>query len=125
MKKILIIEDNREYSALLAEALREAGHEVRECACGRNALQSALDLLPDLLLLDYNLGDMTGYDVARAMKSRPDTAQIPFLTLSSMGADPLIIAAFVKLPSCRGVLTKTAPLDKIVETIRKTFLQKR
>lgn len=115
--KILVIEDNYEFSQMLSVFLREAGFETDTALSGKEGAKSALYFLPDLILLDYHLGDMTGYDVALALKCAHKTAAIPFLVLSSLGADPLLISGFKKIPSCRGTLVKTLPLAEILQAV--------
>jgi DNA-binding response OmpR family regulator len=117
--RILIIEDNYEFSQMLSAFLREAGFETDTALSGREGVKSSLYFSPDLILLDYHLGDMTGYDVAVAIKHMRNTANIPFIVLSSLGADPLLICGFKRIPSCRATLVKTQPLEELLKTIRK------
>lgn len=117
--KILIIDDNCEFSQMLSGFLREAGFETDNALSGKDGIKSALTFLPDLILLDYQLGDMTGYDAALAIKYMRKTANIPFIVLSSLGADPLLISGFKRVPSCRTTLVKTQSLDEILKAIRK------
>ena len=119
--KILIIEDNPGYSTLLSTFLGEEGYETSAALNGKAGVKAALSFLPDLILVDYELGDMTGYDVALAIKCMRATAAIPFILLSSLGADPMISAGFKKLPNCRATLVKSQPLSAILETIQKLF----
>jgi DNA-binding response OmpR family regulator len=85
MARILVIEDNESFSLLLSSVLREAGHEVFSAFSGREGIKSALAFLPAIVLLDYHLGDMTGYDVALGIKMMRATVSTPFVLLSSMG----------------------------------------
>lgn len=117
--KILVIEDNPEFSNLLSVFLREEGFETDTALSGKAGVKTALSFLPDLILLDYHLGDMTGYDVAIAIKYMRNTATIPFILLSSLGADPLLISGFKKIPSCRATLVKNQPLNEILAVIKQ------
>ena len=115
--KILVIEDNESFSLMLCTALREAGYEVDSALSGRVGVKITLAWLPDLVLLDYNLGDMTGYDVALAMKCMRATAGTPFILLSSLADDQLLTNAFRKLPSYRAALVKTQPIEDIFAAV--------
>ena len=119
--KILIIEDNPGYSALLTSFLNEEGFETSAALSGKEGVKAAFSYLPDLILVDYELGDMTGYDVAIAIKCMRATANTPFILLSSLAADPAISAGFKKLSNCRATLVKTQPLAAILETIEKAI----
>lgn len=115
--KILVVEDNESFSLMLCSALREAGFEVASALSGKEGIKSALFFLPDLILMDYQLGDMTGYDAAIAIKCMRATASTPFILLSSLADDPLLTAAFKKMPSCRGALVKSRPFSEIVDFV--------
>lgn len=61
--------------------LRDEGHEAILAADGVEGLQ-LLEPKPDLVILDLSLPGMDGYDILRAMKSDPTTADIPVLVVS-------------------------------------------
>ena len=66
-----------------SRVLREAGFTVLEAASGAEALRLVRSQLPDVVLLDYNLPDMTGLDVCREIKQAPETEAIPVLQISA------------------------------------------
>ena len=78
---LLLVDDSEANRFLLAEVLRQAGFAVVEASCGAEALRRAGDD-PDLVILDVNLPDMTGFDVCRKIKATPQTAPIPVLHLT-------------------------------------------
>ncbi|HTI95026.1 MAG TPA: ATP-binding protein [Rudaea sp.] len=79
--RILVVEDNRTSSALIRELLTLDGHEVEVCDSGIAALELLSRRSFDVLLLDYNLGDMDGTQVLRTYRfGRPDAAPAIFLT---------------------------------------------
>ena len=67
--------------------LRQAGYQVIEAGTGAEALEQA-ERQPDLIILDVNLPDVSGFEVARRIKSSPDTAAIPVLQMSAAYRDP-------------------------------------
>ncbi|MGD9643712.1 MAG: PleD family two-component system response regulator [Elusimicrobiales bacterium] len=115
--KVLVIEDNESFSLVLCAALREAGHEVDAALSGKEGVKAALVCRPDLVLLDYELGDMTGYDVVLGLKCMRATAATPFILLSSLADDPLMTGAFKKLPNCRGTMIKNQPMADILVAV--------
>lgn len=116
--KILVIEDNETFSLMLCDALREAGYEVGSASSGKQGVKSALAFLPDLILLDYQLGDMTGYDAALGIRCMRATAATPFILLSSLADDPLLVSTFKKLPNCRAALVKNQPLSEVLAAVK-------
>lgn len=120
-KKVLIVDDNLELSWVIAECLNKAGYKTLTAGSGAEGIKSALSFLPDLLLLDYNLGDMNGHDVAVAIKNMHKTSKIPFLILSAHGADPLLARSFAKIPNCRGAMSKVLSTREVVKTVEQAL----
>lgn len=117
--KILVIEDNEQFALLLCASLREAGFKADCALSGKAGVKTALSFLPDLILLDYHLGDISGYDVGLAIRHMQATAAIPFVLLSSMAEDPLLLSGFKRLPNCKAALVKTYPLSEIIGTVKR------
>ena len=74
---LLLVDDDEAKRYVLATWLRRAGHTVAEVGTGREALAAVT--AADLVLLDVNLPDMSGFDVCRQIKTDPKTAAIPVI----------------------------------------------
>ena len=85
--RILAVDDNEALRYSLVRSLRDAGYEVVEAGSGREALALAATQ-PDLITLDVNLPDMSGFQVCRQLKEDPATSHIPILHVSSTFVDP-------------------------------------
>lgn len=94
MAKILIAEDEPDIRDLIAFTLRFAGHEVVAVANGLEALSSITQEMPDLVLLDVRMPQMTGYEACRKIKADPVTKDIPVIFLSAKGQDSEIREGF-------------------------------
>ena len=70
---ILIVEDNEDGGAALADLLALSGHQVRLVTTGRAGLEAVSAHPPDVLLCDVGLPDMSGYEVIRAIRSARTT----------------------------------------------------
>ncbi|MCX6955533.1 MAG: response regulator, partial [Verrucomicrobia bacterium] len=75
--RILVVEDNKAARELLAEALRAAGHTVETAADARTALAAYAVRPPDVVVLDLNLPDHDGLEVARRIRSLAAPAHGP------------------------------------------------
>lgn len=80
---ILLVEDNEDLRTTLAEMLEEVGHRVTQAAGGREAV-SRLDVeVPDLIVLDYMMPEMSGAEFREWQRARPDLRDIPVLLLTA------------------------------------------
>ncbi len=82
---ILVVEDDPGIRRGVCDALNFQGYTVHECGCGAQALDLALDVSPDLVLLDVLLPKRDGFEVLQALRAaRP---QQPVIMLTARGAE--------------------------------------
>jgi CheY-like chemotaxis protein len=105
LTRILIVDDEENIRHLLRLAF-EDGFEVMEAVDGLDAVDKALEFKPHIILSDIMMPRLDGYGLYRKIKSRPETASIPFVFLSAkkdvdervegleMGADDYITKPF-------------------------------
>ncbi len=86
--RVLVVDDTESNRYVLATWLRRAGHDVVEAATGTEGLRIAAAQPVDLVLLDVNLPDMTGYEVCERLKAAPRTAMVPVLHVSATAVQP-------------------------------------
>ena len=80
--RILYADDTAAQRYALSRVLQRAGFEVIEAASGRQALEK-MDAEPDLVVLDVNLPDISGFEVCRQIKGREARARTPVLHVSA------------------------------------------
>ena len=85
--KILVAEDNPEWSELLDLILERKRFEVLQASTGRQALQLAAKHLPDLAILDIRLPDINGQDLCRQLRQIAGLERLPIVALSSFNAE--------------------------------------
>lgn len=68
MQRVLVVDDHPGTTEALSMLLHLLGHQPSVVHCGADALIAARSLDPHLVMLDISLPDMTGYDVARALR---------------------------------------------------------
>jgi len=84
---VLIVDDERDLVSLLDFNLRQAGLETTLAYSGEQALAAARRRVPDLVLLDLMLPDLSGTDVCRQLKSDPRTKSVPVIMLTAKGEE--------------------------------------
>jgi signal transduction histidine kinase len=85
--RCLIVEDNVDAATMLEIALGFEGHEVRVALDGRSALEAAAAFRPNAVILDIGLPGMSGYDVARAMRTLPGLAEVNIIAATGYGQE--------------------------------------
>ena len=111
---VLIVEDDVDNRQAFAEVLRTMGLRVLAVASGREGIAAARDLVPDLILLDFRLPDITGLDVCRELRQSPETGDIPIVVVT---ASPEAIQTTDRFgPDV--VLAKPCGFDTIMATAR-------
>ena len=81
--RVLVVEDERDISALVAYHLTKEGYRVRTAEGGLEALESAESERPDLIVLDLMLPGLSGYEVLTELRRRPDLTDVPVILLTA------------------------------------------
>lgn len=79
----MVVEDDAAVRQLIAEILREAGHEVVECGSGEEALSSLDAAHPALITLDLALPSMDGLQFLRLVRERPQFQETPVIVVTA------------------------------------------
>ena len=113
---VLIIDDNEKNRRLARDVLRAAGLGTIEAATGSAGIALATERMPDLILLDIELPDMNGTEVARELRKEARTARIPVVAHSARpyvgDRDRLLEAGFA------GYLEKPIDVSEFPEQVR-------
>lgn len=121
---VLLVEDDRDGRMLFAEWLSGAGFRVEQAHNGLQALERAVDLVPDAILTDLNIPGIDGYELTRRLKTNPGTSFIPVLAITGY-------APFTQDPGraeragCDAVLPKPCDPDDLIATLRTLIMEAR
>src|SRR5438105_5878472 len=91
---VLIVDDVPDNLSVLHDALDESGYTVLIATNGESAIQRAAQALPDIVLLDAVMPGIDGFEVARQLKARPDTAHIPIIFMTGLTETEHVVHAF-------------------------------
>jgi signal transduction histidine kinase/ActR/RegA family two-component response regulator len=84
-RRILLVDDNVDFATSLAFLLQSMGHEVRIAHDASKALVVARELRPAIGFLDLGLPDISGYELAGALRAQPETAATVLVAVSGWG----------------------------------------
>src|SRR5206468_9171428 len=122
--RILIVEDEEPLALLLRYNLEAEGYEVETIARGDDADTRLKERVPDLVVLDWMLPGLSGIELCRRLRARPETKSLPIIMLTARGeeservrglatgADDYIVKPFSVpelLARVRGLLRRTSP----------------
>ncbi|MBM4424987.1 MAG: response regulator [Chloroflexi bacterium] len=82
-KKVLYIEDNADNVLLVQRALESRGYEFEWALNGLSGLEKAEANPPDVIMLDINLPDLDGYEVARRLRAHATLRAIPIIAITA------------------------------------------
>jgi len=119
--KILVIEDNEQNLYLIRYILEDCDYEVLSALDGKEGIEMAALLKPDLILLDIQLPVMDGYAVARNLRRNPDLANTPIVAVTSyaMSGD----REKVMEAGCNGYIEKPIDPDTFVALVEQHLIK--
>lgn len=121
-KRILIVDDEPDFSAIVKHNLEKEGFEVELAYDGVEGLEKIKDHAPDLVLLDVMMAGIDGYEVCRELKENPKHADIPVIMLTAV-ADHVASTRYThhdgKSMEAEDYLPKPASVDRINRSIKR------
>jgi two-component system phosphate regulon response regulator PhoB len=81
--RILVVDDEPDITALVAYHLARAGYRVSTATNGQDALKAAREERPEIVVLDLMLPGVSGYEVLRELRQRPETADVGVILLTA------------------------------------------
>ena len=136
MEKILVIEDEKDVRQSILDLLEYKGYEAIEASNGKEALELIKEIIPDLVISDIMMPELSGYTILHEFQNNPVTASIPFIFLSAKadltdirkgmnrGADDFITKPFKAnelLSSIEIRLKKKKSLDEKLNELRRSI----
>jgi DNA-binding response OmpR family regulator len=110
-RHILLVEDDASLSDVIGRNLARRGLDVRMATTVSDALRAVAKIRPDLLLLDINLPDRSGWELLRALHGQG--IEIPTIVISATRCTPERLIEFKPL----AFLPKPFPLDALLRLV--------
>lgn len=114
-RTVLLVEDSDAIRDAFTILLEDAGYTVLGAETGTEALRLAQERVPDLVLLDMGLPDMTGLEVVRRMKAAPQMASIAVVALT--GRDEEADRRACLAAGCAAYIVKPVNTQKLVRDL--------
>ncbi len=122
--KILLIDDETDFTALLAENLEDAGYAVRQVNDPTKTLREARSFHPDICIIDLVMPRMDGGDVVSALKSDPDFTNTPVLMLTALVEENPDDPGELQMKGGLPFVSKTSDLEVIINAVKTQLGQR-
>jgi two-component system, cell cycle response regulator DivK len=116
---ILVVDDFADNREMYAEYLRFSGYRADEARDGHEALDKAVRLRPDLIVMDLSLPGVDGWEVTRRLKTDTRTKAIPVIAVTGFALGRH--ASEAREAGCDHFLTKPCTPDALVAAIRRVL----
>jgi two-component system, cell cycle response regulator DivK len=116
---VLVVDDYQDAREMYAEYLSFSGFRVEEASNGAEALQKAVALVPDVILMDLSLPGMDGWTATRALKSDERTLHIPVVALTGHALAGASESA--RQAGCDAFVTKPCLPEELVVELRRVL----
>jgi two-component system cell cycle response regulator DivK len=116
-KKILIVEDNELNAKLFSDLLNANGFETIGTNEGIEAIGLARKSMPDLIIMDIQLPEISGLDITRKIKADDEMKHIPIIAVTAFAMkddEEKILQA-----GCEAYLSKPIAIDQFLDTVRR------
>jgi two-component system phosphate regulon response regulator PhoB len=115
-KRILVVDDEPEVTEYIVRILENAGFDARYVNDPLKAVDRAVEILPDLILLDFDMPKLLGPELSALLKRALKPRNVPIVFLSGMTDEDH--RAIASLSGAVAYLDKPLDADKLIETIR-------
>lgn len=117
--RILSIEDDVDLQQVVAYVLKKKGWEVVFAYDGKDGLEKALELKPNLILLDMMLPGLNGIEVITELKANETTRAIPVIVMTAFPSDAQFLESIAVAMGAVEYLAKPVHIDVLVSTIER------
>lgn len=119
---ILVVEDELPLATMMQANLEGQGHAVRCAHNGREALEMVEAQIPDLMILDILLPEMSGWQVLEKLRSDPKTEEIPIIVLTCLGEDRDVAKGWGLGSDC--YMVKPFEMEDLVTLVERFLAEK-
>jgi CheY-like chemotaxis protein len=120
---MLLIDDDDDFKDMLSFYFMDThGYKVEKARNGREGIEKARVLQPDIILLDVMMPDMGGIEVLRELQVEPETRDIPVIVLTASAFDAKMSDLFKQESNCRQFVGKNGDISVLhkMVTLAKT-----
>lgn len=119
MAKILVVDDSPSEMAKFRDILGRHHYEIIEAYTGEDGIQKAIDLQPNVILMDVVMPEMNGFQATRQITRNPATSHIPVVIISTKNQETDRV--WGKRQGAKEYLTKPVTEDELIQIIHSVM----
>lgn len=122
-ERLLVVDDSAAIRHLVSDCLKRQGFQVTTAVDGQDGLEKALASKPELILTDYDMPRMTGFELVVALRKNAETRDIPLVMLTAR--DTKRDQAQMRAAGLSSYLVKPFGTDKCIALVERVLAEKR
>lgn len=119
--KILLVDDTKNILTAFSFGLKKRGFDVYTANNGDKAYNLAMDVIPDIIVMDNKMPGISGWETARKLKENPKTSHIPVIGLTAFAGENEMKKG--SEAGIKDILLKPVYFDDLIKTISKYVVQ--
>lgn len=120
MKTVLVVDDLQAQLNLIAGYLEQEGFKVMTAVDGNEALAKAAAQVPDLVITDLVMPEMSGLEFCRKLKKNPETAEVPVIACTTKDRD--MDKKWAKKQGVAAYIVKPFTKEQIISAVRQSVV---
>lgn len=117
-KKILLVEDDEAILKVMGDRLNQEGYDVHKAKNGEEGLKKALDIKPDLIVLDVLMPIMDGMVMMEKLREDSWGASVPIILLTNVNPDDEIVNKVVQVKPAFYLVKNDLEVNELVEKVQ-------
>ncbi len=122
VRKVLLVDDEVGFAELLRDLLVMDSYEVEVAHDGQEGLEKILTFSPDVIISDVVMPRLSGFEMFKQVKARPELASIPFLFITGYQDDRVLAEA--RKVGVFGILRKPVDIEQIENRLKELMSHK-
>ena len=120
MAHILVVDDSPTETHIISTALEKQGHRISVAVDGKDGVEKATQIIPDLILMDVVMPELNGFQATRQLTKQPATANIPVIMVTTK--DQKTDRMWAERQGAKGYITKPFVEDELIQEVNRLLL---
>jgi len=117
MAHVLVVDDSPTETHIISSALEKHGHSISVAINGKDGVEKATKLVPDLILMDVVMPELNGFQATRQLSKEPSTANIPVIMVTTK--DQKTDKMWAERQGAKGYITKPFAENDLIEEVNR------